>query len=77
MFWWVFRGCFKGISRVERFKCIRVVLQGCFRMFSSKKILFLYAEVKAATNANLIGQRQPRNTLDTPITYSRIRLKYS
>ena len=34
-------------------------------------------QVKAATNVNSIGQKHPKNTLGTPITYSRITLKYS
>ena len=57
----VFVLCFKGVL-------------GCFL---SKEGLFLCTEVKACTDAKSIGQKHPKNTLDTPIIYSRITLKYT
>ena len=69
----VFWGCFKCILRVfpEGFKYIPVVLRGCSKMFLSQKGLLLCTVVIAATHANSIKQKQPKNTHGRSVVHSR------
>ena len=69
----VFGGCFKCILRVfpEGFKYIPVVLRGCSKMFLSQKGLLLCTVVIAATHANSIKQKQPKNTHGRSVVHSR------
>ena len=88
----VFLGCFRGLSQVfgvcfkvilwefpEGFKCMRMIFQGCLRMFFFVKngLLCMHTEAMAATHANSIGQKDPKYTPDTPIKHWRITLKHS
>ena len=67
-----FHECFQKESNVSVL-CFKGVL-GCFFI---KKGFRLCTEVMTATHANSIQQKHPKNTLGTPVKYSRIISKHS
>ena len=79
----VFHEYFEGASRsfhecFQKDSNISVLcFKGVLRCFYKKKGLLLCIEVMAATHEISIGQKYPKNTLGTPVTYSRIIFKHS
>ena len=72
----VFHEYFEGASRSfhDCFQKDSNISVLCFTMFLSKRIYFC---VMAATHEISIEQKHPKNTLGTPVTYSRIIGKHS